>query len=488
MLVLVFILLGLDSCRQRSSSDLSDAVDPGNSLFGTGRLVSTMTPKRNCFKRDAFREDGVTPPASSDGDSQTQPLAVNGRLNVTRINQMNIQTNVISTSSSVRNDREVGAEAGVTMPEGFLKNLNISPEFSLKVKSVLNENRKSNVDSYILSVKYLSHAVSIQPDEQDFKPEVLAFLDGKDDSFKKFIAACGDEFLSIKEYGGEINLVFGASASSAGTSTNTEISGGIKVSTPVGAGANIDGNFNRKSNLTGVEKITNFAVSENILNRVTSADCQVSRVGKEGYSEQVTHNRPFLPRNKNELDEFIFCLPRWIEPVPVSFKFTDYSTTFPIDLDQILVESYQSNYMAAKKARADKTLKEEQTRLTKLEQEQKQQQAAAKATLPPKKIFEVPRLTGGKYPNGFRPVDKDREARINAIKKYIRENQVFATPSECVIAGCSGYNDASGACTRCQEPVQGLGFGGVNFCRDDTDCANGLSCQAARDGKTGLCR
>ena len=98
-------------------------------------------------------------------------------------------------------------DAGLKIPDGLLKNLNFSPEFSLKVKNVLNENRKSNVDSYILTVKYLSHAVSIQPDDQDLKPEVLGLLDGKEDNFKKFIGACGDEFLSIKEYGGEINLV-----------------------------------------------------------------------------------------------------------------------------------------------------------------------------------------------------------------------------------------------------------------------------------------
>ena len=488
VLSILFLLVLPSSCKQRTVSELSDAVDPGNSSFGTGRDVATMTPKRNCFKRDSFLEGRIAAMESTEGDSQSQVSTDGGRLNLTQINQMNIQTNVISTASSASSSQEIGVDAGLKIPDGLLKNLNFSPEFSLKVKNVLNENRKSNVDSYILTVKYLSHAVSIQPDDQDLKPEVLGLLDGKEDNFKKFIGACGDEFLSIKEYGGEINLVFGASASTTASSSNSSIAGGVKVDAPIGIGANIDGRLNRKTNLGGIEKISNFAISENILNRSTIADCHVSRMNNDGMQEQVTHDRPFLPRSKNELDEFIFCLPRWIKPVPVSFHYTDYSTVFPVALDQSLIDQYQTGYITAKKSRAEKSLAQEQARLAQIEKEQKIQEAVAQVKLPEKKSLEIPQLKIGKYPNGYRPDGKDRQTRLNMIKKYIRENQVFATASECVIAGCAGYNEVSGACTLCQEPTQGLGLAGINFCRDDTDCSSGLSCQAGRDRKTGICR
>ena len=477
------------ACKQRSHSDLLDAVDTSNSLFGTGRSVATQAAKRNCFKRDVFREGPAAAPTPNDSESTPKLTTESSRLNSTRINQMNIQTNLISTSSLTRNSRDVVVDAGINIQEGILKTLKFSPDFTVKVKDVLKENRKSNIDSYILTVKYLSHAVSIQPDEDDFKSDVLTLLDGKEDNFKKFTAACGDEFLSMKEYGGEISLVFGANTSTKTSSSTSEIGGTIKINGPVGVSAHVDPTINNKTNLIGVDKISNFVVSENILNRSGSVACNVARTASDGTSASVTYDRPFMPRNKTELDEFIFCLPRWIDAVPVSFNYTDYSTALPLALDQKVVDSYQENYVSAKKARSERLLAEHQALLAQIEREQKQQEtAAAGINLSAKKTFEVPRLSGGKNPSGYRPVGQNRQTRLDLIKKHIRENQVFATPAECAIAGCSGYNESAGACTRCMEPVQGLGIGGVNFCRDDTDCREGLTCQAAIDDKTGLCR
>ena len=90
VLSILFLLVLPSSCKQRTVSELSDAVDPGNSSFGTGRDVATMTPKRNCFKRDSFLEGRIAAMESTEGDSQSQVSTDGGRLNLTQINQMNI--------------------------------------------------------------------------------------------------------------------------------------------------------------------------------------------------------------------------------------------------------------------------------------------------------------------------------------------------------------------------------------------------------------
>ncbi|MEI6399666.1 MAG: hypothetical protein WCO71_12930, partial [Pseudomonadota bacterium] len=342
---------------------------------------------------------------------------------------MNIQTYIISTSSTNTHDRTMGGEAGVTVPDGILKSLKISPEFTLKINNVLQENKKSNVDSYVLTVKYLSHAIAIQPDENDFRSDAMGLLDGKENTFKRFMSACGDEFLSMKEYGGDITLVFGATQSDHSSSSDTNGGGHLGVNGPGGISGKLDGNFGNKNGVTGVEQISNFLVNENALDRSSTVSCTIPRSAAAGETSPVVHDHPFIPKNKTELDEFIYCLPRWIDAVPISFNYTDYSTVFPLSLDQSVIDTYQTTYLASKKAWSDKLIAEEKAAQAQREKEQRDQEALKPGKQAPDKVvLEVPKLkivtpVPGAKLTGTTPAG--RQARLEATRKFIRENMVF---------------------------------------------------------------
>jgi hypothetical protein len=316
-------------------------------------------------------------------------------------------------------------------------------------------------------------------------------LDGKDDSFKRFVSRCGDEFLSRKEYGGEITLVFGASRTDHGTTSSTNGEGRISGTIPGGITGHLSSNVDFKNTLVGLEQISNFIVDETARDLKSTVACAIPRSGE---TSQVVHDHPFIPKNIVELDEFLYCLPRWIDAVPISFNYTDYANVFPLSLDQSVIDAYQADYLASKKIWSDKLAAEEKAAQQKIAKEQQELDAAKPSRqVPEKVVLEVPKLkTVSPVPitklNGT--TRAGRQARLDATRKFIRENMVFATPSQCAIAGCDGYNEVSGACTRCQDSVQSVYqiYGGMNFCRDNTECTEAVSCQAASDGKTGICR
>ena len=520
VLICAAILIPISCKFHTQDAGVKDAVDTNNAMFGTGRAADSRTAKRNCFKSQIFSEDRPGMQLSEGGDSGESPAGGSPaggspaggspaggstsdgssagdnsgrRLIRTRINQMNIQTYVISTSSNTNTGRTAGVEGGITVPAGILQALKISPEFTIKVNNVLQENKNSNVDSYVLTVKYMSHALAIQPDDRDFRPDAFGLLDGKEASFKKFISVCGEEFLSKKDFGGDITLAFGATKSDKTSSSETTANGHIGITGPGGIAAKIDPNYGNKSGMTGLQEISNFVVSENALNRASTVECQVQRTNEQGQPFPINH-LPFIPKNRKELDEFIYCLPRWIDAVPVIFTYTDYSNIFPVALDQSVTDKYLASYTASKKTWSDKASAEEKASQDQREKEQRQQDALKPAQPEPQKVaLSVPKLKTVSPIPGTKLTGytlQGRQARLDATRKFIRENMVFATPSQCDIAGCDGYNEVDGACTRCQESVQSVSksYGGINFCRDNTDCKETITCQPAGDGKTGVCR
>ncbi len=505
------------SCKPRKhGASVKDVVDGSNALFGTGRAAATLAAKRNCFKSDVFSEeqggamlaDDNSGNSGSSSDSNSTRQGGN-RLIKTKVNQLVPEIHTISTSTTNFYDRTIGGDAGMStkpleppkdgevaakIPSGILKFLNVGPEFTAKIANVLNQNHTSKLDTYIVTVKYQSHKLAIQPDENDFKSDALGLLDGKENSFKRFLSACGDEFLSMKEYGGDITIVFGASSNDHGSTMDTNGSGHLGATLPLGISGQVNGNFGNKTGLTGNEQISNFIINENALNLTSSVSCAIPRSATAGETTQVVHEHPFIPKNKTELDELLYCLPRWIEAVPTSFNYRDFSTVFPLSLDQSVIDTYQTTYLASKKIWSDKLIAEEKAAKAQVEKEQKEQEALKPGKqLPDQVVLEVPKLkvvtpVPGAKLTGTTPAG--RQARLDATRRFIRENMVFALPSQCAIAGCDGYNEVDGACTNCQEAVQAVSkiYGGINFCRDNTDCREGKTCQAASDAKTGVCR
>jgi hypothetical protein len=498
ILLSAYFISAVSSCKTNQRANLKDAVDIKNPNFGGGRLLAfenennsfSRINKRNCFN----------PASRAEGSEQAEASKA---LITTDINRLDIKTTMISRAQ--KQSRDGSAEATVTanITEGLLKSLGIQADFLATLKQVTEQNTRNQLDTYVMTVRSVSHAVTFQPEPTDFQPIFYKIGDDQvatgwltksewNNSLVKnsFVNVCGNEFLAMKEFGGQLDLAFGANTSSGSARSNSEIGGklGGKTGEAIGISGSVESSASLKSWMADFNEFTNFAMFNTLLKRPSdnNSSCTPKRRPIAEGEEHKSYSGPFVPQNKEELADFIFCFQNWIgKPVEISHHFTDYSNVLPLEaLDTKDFTTYKSEYDSLIQKQAKQLMTQE------LKAKEEEARVAKQAAVAPLKTQSF-NLPSNLKPSSSKTITGNtREVRLQKIKAYIQQNMVFATPSECTFAGCNGYKDQAGVCTRCESPAQGvaLKYGrGFNFCQNDTDCIENTFCRSAGENNLGIC-